>query len=180
MVKALNAEESEEFTAYLMNMLSDMKGKIPKERYMEFAFCDYPDSVGELATEFLCEIADEVRTAVIEQYESASDRAKERIAEILSRAGKDDGAFNVLLSEFIKHGENLPLYAGYLARYGDERALPYLTAAAENEKISYADYEELRFAIESLGGECKPRDFSADKTYKKIKGIKGIKKRTIR
>lgn len=179
-VKALNAEESEEFTAYLMNMLSDMKGKIPKERYMEFAFCDYPDSVGELATEFLCEIADEVRSAVIEQYESASDRAKERIAEILSRAGKDDGAFNVLLSEFIKHGENLPLYAGYLARYGDERALPYLTAAAENEKISYADYEELRFAIESLGGECKPRDFSADKTYKKIKGIKGIKKRNIR
>ena len=103
----------------------------------------------------------------------ADERGKARIAEIVSRGQKTDGAFDILIAEFLKHGENLPLYASYLARYGDERALPFLNAAAENEKISYADFEELRFAIEALGGECKvKRDFSADKTYKKIKGAK--------
>jgi hypothetical protein len=41
----------------------------------------------------------------------------------------------------------------------------------EREKISYADFEELRFAIEALGGSYdKVRNFKSDKTYKKIKG----------
>jgi hypothetical protein len=49
--------------------------------------------------------------------------------------------------------------------------LPYLLEAIENPKISYPDFEELRFAIESLGGEyTKQRDFSSDKYYKKLKG----------
>ena len=50
--------------------------------------------------------------------------------------------------------------------------------AIEGEKISYADFEELRFAIEALGGKYdKERDFSQDKTYKKIKGGKNNIKR---
>lgn len=180
-VKALNGEESEEFTAYLMNMLSDMKAEIPAERYFEFALYDYPDSVGELATEFLCEIADRVKVGAVSRYKEADERGKARLAEILSRTKKvpgDDSVFDILVAEFVKHGENVPLYASYLARYGDERALPFLNAAAENQKLNYADFEELRFAIEALGGECKTkRDFTADRTYKKIKGES---KKTIR
>lgn len=170
---ALNNDESEEYTAYLMNMLSDMGGDIPVGRYFEYALTDYPDSVGELATEFLCEIADKVKASAVERYKESDEKGKARIAEILSRAGKDDAVFNILVEEFVKHGENIPLYASYLSRYGDERAIPFLSTAAENDKISYADFEELRFAIESLGGECKvKRDFTKDKTYKKIKNVK--------
>lgn len=177
-IKRLQSEESEQYTAYLMNMLSDMKGEIPEERYFEFALYDYPDVIGELATESLCEIADKVREGAIERYKDADERGKARIAEILSRTKKNfneekDAAFDILVAEFLKHGENIPLYASFLARYGDDRALPFLNAATENQKLSYADFEELRFAIEALGGECKTkRDFSADKTYKKIKGAK--------
>lgn len=170
---ALMQDESEEFTAYLMNMLSDMKGEIPAGRYFEYALAGYSDSVGELATEFLCEIAENVKSAAIDYYKTADEKGKERLVEILSRTKKDDAVFDILIAEFVKHGENIPLYASYLSRYGDERALPFLNASAENEKLSYADFEELRFAIESLGGECKiKRDFTADKTYKKIKNTK--------
>ena len=78
--------------------------------------------------------------------------------------------FDILVAEFAKNQNNIPLYAGYLAKYGDERALPFLNVAIEKEKISYADFEELRFAIEALGGEYnKVRDFSNDKSFKKIK-----------
>ena len=46
-------------------------------------------------------------------------------------------------------------------------------AHSEIEKINYFDFEELRFAIESLGGQYdKTRDFTADKVYKKIKNQK--------
>ena len=48
--------------------------------------------------------------------------------------------------------------------------MPYLLSAIENEKIDYADFEELRFAIEALGGEYdKKRDFSNDSVRKKLK-----------
>ena len=81
--------------------------------------------------------------------------------------------FDILVLEFAKHADNVPLYANYLAKYGDDRALPILMKAIEAEGISYADFEELRFAIEALGGIYdKKRDFSADKTFKKIKSIK--------
>ena len=62
------------------------------------------------------------------------------------------------------------MYSSYLARYGDESALPLLYEAIERPGLDFAEFRELKFAIETLGGEYeKKRDFSADKTYKKIR-----------
>lgn len=168
---ALNQDESEEFTAYCMNFLHDRQDKIPVSRYFEFALLDYPDTIGELATEYLEENAEDVSDYAIAEYENASDKGKERIADILSRGKRSDKAFDILTKEFASHTKEIALYSSYLSRYGDDRAIPILTETAKNEKISYADFQELRFAIESLGGECDiKRDFSNDKTYKRIKG----------
>lgn len=179
--KAIGAELQndgrEEYLAYLMNMLKDIGGKIPVNRYLEFALYDYPESIGELATEFLGEKIKEpeIKEKAINAYKDANEQGKARLTEILSNAEKDDRVFDILIAEFARHTENIPLYANYLARYGDERAIPFLNAMAEEEKITYADYEEITFAIEVLGGECKAkRDFSTDKSYKKIKGAKNI------
>ena len=80
--------------------------------------------------------------------------------------------FDILVEQFAKNQDKIPISASYLAKYGDDRALPFLLAEIEKEKISYADFEELRFAIEALGGEYdKVRDFKNDKSYKKIKGL---------
>ena len=84
--------------------------------------------------------------------------------------------FDILIEQFAKNQDKIPIYAGYLAKYGDERALAFLMAQIEREDISYADFEELRFAIEALGGEYnKVRDFKKDKTYKKIMYTDGKK-----
>ena len=151
--------------------MHDRQEKIPVSRYFEFALLDYPDTIGELATEYLEENAEDVSGFAIAEYENASDKGKERIADILSRGKRSDKAFDILTKEFASHTKEIALYSSYLSRYGDDRAIPILTESAKNEKISYADFQELRFAIESLGGECDiKRDFSNDKTYKKIKG----------
>ena len=128
----------------------------------------------EYATETLAENADAAAEELVSAAENATGDAKERIAEVLSHVSKkrNDKIFDILVNAFTECGDKVSQYAGYLARYGDERAIPFLTAAIENEKISYADFEELRFAIEALGGEYdKKRDFTADKTYKKIKSV---------
>ena len=69
--------------------------------------------------------------------------------------------------------KDMPLYAGYLASYGDERALPYLLEQIEKD-VGYIAFQELKYAIEALGGEyTKQRDFSADPEYIAIKKASG-------
>lgn len=169
----LLCDNGEEYLLYLMNILNEKKSAKPVKRYLEFVLWDYSEVVRELATEILCGFADLCKEEILANVNDVSEDKKVCLVEILSHASKDDRIFDVLINEFVKHPKNIPLYAGYLAKYGDERALPYLSACAESDKINYNDFEELRFAIEVLGGECTvKRDFSADKTYKKIIGSK--------
>lgn len=90
--------------------------------------------------------------------------------EILSRAKKrDEGIFRILLDEFLSDVGRVPMHAGYLAAYGDERALPYLMKKIEDRSIGFVEFQELKYAIEALGGEYnEPRDFSADKDFRTI------------
>ncbi len=171
--KLLNKENGEEYTLYLMNILNDKNSKVAIKRYLEFIVWDYSEPIRELATELLCGFADDIKEDILAQFKDTEENKKVNLTEILSHCKKDDRVYNILIEEFVKNSDNIPLYAGYLASYGDERALPFLEATIEGDKINYADFEELRYAIEALGGEYKgKKDFSQDATYKKIKGAK--------
>ena len=169
----LMAEQDEQFTAYLMNILIDLKADVPLERYLEFALYDYPENIGELATEALVENADKARDMVLKSFDLAAEDKKDRLSEILASVKeKTDDVFDKLVYEFVKNKKKIPLYANYLAKYGDERAIPFLKAAIEG-KVNYQEFEELKFAIEALGGEyTEKRDFTEDAIYKKVKGNK--------
>lgn len=108
--------------------------------------------------------ADELKGRVLAYYEK--DLGKEYMLEILSRVKeRDDAVYNVLMSAFVS-AENTSVYAGYLAAYGDERALPALLKKIEDRTIGFVEFQELKYAIEALGGEYdEPRDFSDDKDY---------------
>ena len=83
---------------------------------------------------------------------------------------RDGRVFDVLLSAFKgADEEELPLYAGYLASYGDERALPVLLAEIEREEIGVRRLPGAEIRDRGAGGEYeKERDFSSDEAYKKI------------
>ncbi len=169
---ALSDDDNDEFIAYVMYVLSGME-VVPVKKYVEFITLDYPENIKELATEQLCKRAEEMTEIIFQTFDTVSDDVKELFCEILSYAPKSDKAFDILTLQFVKNRDKTPIYAGYLQRFGDERALPFLLAAIEEEKISYADFEELRFAIEALGGSYdKIRDFSSDKSFRKIKSTK--------
>lgn len=172
-VKQLEQDNSEEYTLYLMNILEGLSSVKPAKRYLQFVLWDYSESIKELATELLCNMVESVKEEILQEFKQSSEQIKGYLTQILSYAKHDDRVFDILVAEFAKNQDNIPLYAGYLGKYGDERALPFLMTAIESEGINYFDFEELRFAIEALGGEYnKKRDFTKDKAYKKIKGIK--------
>ncbi len=115
-------------------------------------------------TDILRAHADRVKDAAISYYKEG--KAKEYMLEILSRVkARTDEVFEILLKEF-RTFDSVATRAGYLAAYGDERALPYLMERIEDRTIGFVEFQELKYAIEALGGEYdEPRDFSEDKDY---------------
>ena len=170
LLSAIDGDAGEEFTLYAMNMLISMNSQNCYKRFLEMIVWDYSPIIKELATEYLRDNADSVKEEILSQYQECDKTVQEYLTEILAGASKEDKIFDILVAQFAKNQNNIPVYANYLAKYGDERALPFLINAIENEKVSYADFEELRFAIEALGGSYeKERDFSKDKFFKKIR-----------
>ncbi len=115
--------------------------------------------------------ADEVKDRAYENYQKGI--AKEYMLEILSRVKtRDEKIYYALITAF-KEDANLSMRASYLAAYGDERALPILLNKIESNQIGFIEFQELKYAIESLGGEYnKERDFSLDKDYLAIETVK--------
>ena len=109
--------------------------------------------------------ADEVRDNALKAYKDGV--AKEYMLEILSRVtAHTDEIFDILMEEFKNAGERTPMRASYLAAYGDARVLPVLMERIEDRTIGFVEFQELKYAIEALGGEYnEPRDFSGDKDY---------------
>ncbi len=108
--------------------------------------------------------ADAVKERVLNAY--GKKIAPEAMLEILSRVKeRDERVFEILLSAF-QEDENLAMRASFLAAYGDERALPMLLKRIEDETLGFVQFQELKYAIEALGGEYnEPRDFTGDSEY---------------
>lgn len=153
---------------YAMNIIGADDRAIKK--YMEMLVSTDDEDLKNRCADLIKEKADLVLDEAVKNYDSGVE--KEFMCEILSRSVvRNERIFEILLKEFRGDVENIPMHASYLAAYGDERALPYLLDKIDEEGISFIEYQELKFAIEALGGEYdKERDFSSDPYYQLIKG----------
>lgn len=156
-------DENEVAVSYAINLIGDN----PKAYDAYFTILEKNLSSEEIRSD-LVDIfkfhADEVKDRALSNLEKGL--AKEYMLEILSRVKeKDERIFKALLSAFLS-GENVPMHASYLAAYNDERALSYLMKKIEDPTIGFVEFQELKYAIEALGGEYdEPRDFTSDKDY---------------
>ena len=164
---ALLHETNEELVHYALNLIGSDRRAL--ERYVQMLSEEaYDEHIKDALADLLKERADEVTEMVLPLVRGGNAAYA---LEILSRTQKrDDRVYQALLGAF-RNGEEeeVPLYAGYLAAYGDERALPELLKKIDEPEIGFVTFQELKFAIEALGGEyTKERDFSQDESYKKI------------
>lgn len=157
---------SEDEISYALNLLGASKCALPE--YMRLLITSESEDVRNTCVDYIKEYADEVKAEALENYKKGVQSSY--MLEILSRCViHDDEIFDILIKQFRSDADNLPMLASYLAAYGDERALPYLLDKIDEEGISYIEYQELKYAIESLGGSYdKPRDFSSDPYFQAI------------
>ncbi len=155
--------DSNDEAMYAINLLQDDRNAF--DAYFSVLTEERFDiNVREEITEIFKHTADEVKERALNAYDEGL--AKENMLEICSRVtARDERVFERLLSAFLS-GEETPMRASYLAAYGDERALPYLLKAIEDKTIGFIEFQELKYAIEALGGEYgEARDFTDDKDY---------------
>ena len=156
-------DEDAQTAAYALNLIGDDKRAY--DAYFKILESDKADE--ELKNDVI-EIfkwhADEVKELALSAYEKGVNR--EAMLEILSRVKQREERIYTLLLAAFKTDEMLSMRASYLAAYGDERALPVLLARIEDKTLGFVEFQELKYAIEALGGEYdEPRDFSEDKDY---------------
>jgi len=163
----------EEAALTAISLLREMESTAPMQQYIDFIVSlDEPDEKGDMCAESLLSMGEEAVPSMINALPQAKPAGRDIFADILSNYPGDDRIFNLLMERFQNAQDQKALFASYLAKFGDERALPALMGAALDDHINYLDYVEVVNAIEALGGERPPeRDFSGDPYYESLKRV---------
>lgn len=154
-----------------VSLLREIESTAPMQLYIErIAALTEPDEKGDMYAESLLAMGEAAVEPMIAALPGCSETGRDIFADILSNYPGDDRIFELLMERFTKCEDRVALFASYLAKFGDDRALPALEKAARDERINYLDFVEVSSAIEALGGDRPAeREFSGDPYYESLK-----------
>lgn len=155
-----------------LNLLIEIGTKQPMELCLNLVDARrVHDDVADVAAELLGALGREAAPAMLERLESASDEAQATYLDLLCNFPGDERIYTYAMNQFLRSADLRALYASYLGKLGDERAVPALRQALTLSDINYLDYIEIRNAIERLTGEelGESRAFDGDPYYESLK-----------
>lgn len=163
----------EETQMTAISLLREMESKAPMQRYIDYiASLEEPSDKGDLCAEALMSMGESVVEPILAALSGAGQTGRDIFADILSNYPGDERIYELMIERFVTRDERRALFASYLAKLGDERAIPMLKEAAQSPDINYLDYVEVVNAIEALGGERPPeREFSGDPYYESLRQV---------
>lgn len=163
----------EETQMTAISLLREMESKAPMQRYIDYiASLEEPNDKGDLCAEALMSMGESVVEPILAALSGAGQTGRDIFADVLSNYPGDERIYELMIERFVTRDERRALFASYLAKLGDERAIPMLKEAAQSPDINYLDYVEVVNAIEALGGERPPeREFSGDPYYESLRQV---------
>lgn len=163
----------EETQMTAISLLREMESKAPMQRYVDYiASLEEPSDKGDLCAEALMSMGESVVEPILAALSGAGQTGRDIFADVLSNYPGDERIYELIIERFVTRDERRALFASYLAKLGDERAIPMLKEAAQSPDINYLDYVEVVNAIEALGGERPPeREFSGDPYYESLRQV---------
>lgn len=163
----------EETQMTAISLLREMESKAPMQRYIDYiASLKEPSDKGDLCAEALMSMGESVVEPILAALSGAGQIGRDIFADVLSNYPGDECIYELMIERFVTRDERRALFASYLAKLGDERAIPMLKEAAQSPDINYLDYVEVVNAIEALGGERPPeREFSGDPYYESLRQV---------
>lgn len=155
-----------------IGLLRSMESTQPKMLYISWQLNrEKDDELADNAIDSLAEMGPSVIQPMVEALGKANRAGQAALLDVLVRHPGNERVYQAAMKLFREDREGRALYAGYLGKLGDERAIPELIRAAEDPETGYVSWIEIRAAIERLGGECRERDFSDDPDYSALSGM---------
>lgn len=165
-------EATEEAKMIAINLLREMESVLPKMLYITWQLNrEGKDELKDNALESLTAMGECVVQPVLQELSKANAAGEEALLEVLSHFPGNEQIFKLAIRLFRERRDQRALFAGYLAKLGDDRALPELMKAAEEEKLPYLTFIEIRNAIEELGGVCPERTYDDDPEYEALRDL---------
>lgn len=152
-----------------IGLLRSLDSQAPKELYFSWLRqAQQMDELIENAVESLKNMGD-ILEPLLSMQKEAAHPIRVCIADMLSNFPGEMRVFE-FLQEMFGLSDNKALFASFLGKFGDERAIPLLEKAIDDPNINYLDYIEIVNAISQLGGEVtKEREFAGDPYYESLK-----------
>ncbi|MDD2648750.1 MAG: hypothetical protein PHI27_09700 [Eubacteriales bacterium] len=174
LVKLLEDESiSENLQCTAIGMLQEMQSDMPKMLYIKRQLKRRErDEAADMMIESLRTMGKGVVTSILQEIDGAGDAGKLALLDVLCEYPGSKKAVELCKGFFKERTAQRALFAGYLAKLGDDSALPMLYETARAAATNYLDYIEIRNAIEALGGDPpEERDFSEDPYYISMKSM---------
>ena len=170
LLKDESAPEEARMTA--IGLLREMESTQPKMLYIDWQM-NRPDrdDLCDNALDSLKSMGACVVQPLLEALPKANAAGQEAMLDVLADYPGNEQVFQLALRLFRENRSRRALFASYLGKLGDDRALPALIEAAGDEKTGYIDFIELRNAIEMLGGVAPDREFDNDPDYEALHGM---------
>lgn len=173
---ALAADEGADVALRMtaLNLLIELEAEEPMALCLELVDRRAPeDELADVAAEVLSALGERAVPAMRERLDDAGDAALDTYLDLLCNFPGDERIYKLTEERFLRLADRRSLYANYLAKLGDERALPALLRVAQLSDLGYLDYLEVVNAIEALGGErpAFERAFDGDPAYESLKNL---------
>ncbi|MGN0779824.1 MAG: hypothetical protein ACI4MJ_11785 [Aristaeellaceae bacterium] len=170
LLKDESAPEEARMTA--IGLLREMESTQPKMLYIQWQMDRAEqDDLCDNALDSLKSMGECVVQPLLEALPKANEAGQEAMLDVLADYPGNEQVFQLAMRLFRENRQRRALFASYLGKLGDDRALPELIRAAEDEATGYLDFIELRNAIERLGGVAPEREYDDDPAYNALFGV---------
>ena len=168
-----NGDLSESLRATALAMLRDIGSADAQPLYAELVCAgDEGDEIGEMAADILSEGDGSCIDALLSRYDDTEEPGQMRILSVCANFPGDDRIFNYMLDKLRNRPEQRALYASFLGKLGDPRAIEPLKSFLTLTDLGYLDYIELRNAVEELGGDPgEERAFYGDPDFEAMRNM---------
>lgn len=157
-----------------ITLLRELDSTKPMQLYIDMiAQCPVAHEQADMCAESLRSMGAAVVEPILDALDESTEQAQEVFLDILCNYPGDNRIYTLAARKFMENDDRRALFASYLGKLGDDRALDMLKEAAMDEKTNYLDYVEICNAIEELGGELPPeREFAGDPFYESLKQMR--------
>ena len=170
---AANPDRPESLRATALALLRDIGSDEARPLYVELACAGKEgDEISEMAADILSDGDGREISELLSRYESATEQGQARILGVCTNFPGDDRIYDYLIDKLRNRPDQRALYASFLGKLGDVRAIEAIRPFLTMTDLGYLDYIEVRNAVEELGGDPgEERTFYGDPDYEAMRNM---------